>query len=572
MSRRRLVLLGAALAIAFALLMTAAEPAHAFPSVGGMVDTAVKKIFGVKGDWITGTFVEWLIKVPDVGLTSNGGPAQVYQVTRDIAFALLGAVLTLSCIHYLVSGMTSQGGGAGVALEGALRTGGAALMIIAWPFLVDNGVTLSHIASDVLVPGDKLGDVTRTILAGSALASVFAGGVPLIMTIVVMLAFALIILIVFITKLTLGAGLIVIGSGMPLALAVWPVPSLAWVANGLMRIGVGIIFVELGWAVEFGVYARVPSDFLHWRGAGAFVDKLIAPLTMLALLMLMLQTARTILRLAGAPGGGGGFLTNTVALMASRFAMGSLSRQIPDRFGGSRDSLAQRDADRIYRDRQGAASALSSAYKATGAADRTSRKAAQALQSNEAWMQAADASLNGNGPQPTERRGGEKGPRDRRPADPPPPTGLGEDGIPTRRGHKEAHRKALERMDRLREAGTFNSPSRVADALDAVQSSGLDAGAVANHLGAFGGNDRHVMGRMADAELALGLSPEASQAFRSIGVADAGSRAAGLSLWQSRQAPSGSSGSHWGNGGSPSGGRATRPAGPPAPPPTPTKA
>jgi hypothetical protein len=531
LSRRHLAVLGAALGLSLLLLAALPEPAHA-DIAGSVVNKVVEKLFGVKGDWITGTFVQWLIRIPDVGLTSDGGPHKVYVVSRDIAFASLGAVVTFSIVHYWAAGLTSQGGGSPIlAYDGILRTCGVALFILAWPFLVDNGVTLAHIASDQLVPGKQLDEISAVIVGGTALSAKLGGGVPLLIGIIVMIAFAIIILIIFITKVMLGAGLMAAASGMPLALALWPIPALSWLASGLMRLCLGIVAVQLAWAVELGLYARIPHDFLLWSGAGPFVDKLIRPLTMLALLMLMLSTASAMLRMAGY--GGGGFIASMAPYFGSQVIFSAISRgaspitRLASLAGMQRPGPAEGGTDGGGRGGPGGGDPGGGPDTpkpgGTTAAEIPAAVGAPPGGGEEGGTRAAPSG-NGGPPNPS------------RPS-------LGPDGLPTRAGHPAAHQAALEMMERLRTEGSPRRGSDVADALGTIERSGLSARGVADYVGVNGGNDRQVMSRMADASIAPGVSPQAAAAFRTIGIAQPSARTSGINLWQSRQPSStGSSG------------------------------
>lgn len=553
-SRRRLVLgAGAALSLSFLLLGVAPGVAHA-GVIGDLVDTAVEKIFGVEGDWITGTFVQWLIQVPSPGLLSDGGPAEVYKVSRDIGFAAMGAFVTFAVAHYWTIGMTSQGGSPVLAFDGILRTCGAALMILAWPFVIDNGVALSHIASDVLVPGGKMEAIAAFIVGGTIVGGVI-GGVPMIIGILVVIAFAVIILIIFCTKLMLGAAIMVIAAGMPLALAAWCIPMLAWIANACMKWAAAIVAIQLAWAVELGVYARIPEDFFTWGGEGAFIDKLLRPLTMLAILSLMLSTTSAFLRLAGYSGGS--FLGSMAPYSASSF----LSR----RLGGGGGAGGGGPVQRLM----SMASARREAFRGGGSAIGGSAGGGGGSKpgSGAGPDPKAPGAGGGTGGGPPTQNGGSPG-GSAQPAKPTrnggSPDGaskqptVGKDGIPMTNGRKAQHEAAKQMFERLR--GDTASPRRAGDvskALDTIQGAGLDAHAVAGFVGSHGSDQGRVTDRMASAFLADGLSPEATNAFRTIGIADGNARAAGVSRWESSQ----------------SGGEsAPAPAPPVAPQPPPTEA
>jgi hypothetical protein len=318
--RRHLCWLGGCLAILLALSAVLPEPAHA-----GLVDGAVKKIFGVKGDWISGTFVQWLIAIKGPGLTSDGAGAALYVATRDFAFAALTAVLTLSVIHYWAAGIFSQGGGAGVAIEGLVRTLGAALFILAWPFLIDTGVALSALIRDELVPGAKLDLINASLAASSAgsapasltrEAAMWQAG--LVVGIIIAATYALVALALYVTKVMLTVALLTIAGLMPLGMVLWAIPALSWFANAMLKACAAIVAVQVAWAGEVFLFAGIPSDWLSFSGEGHVLSKIAGPITMIALLILMVLTAPWVMRLAGM--GGGQFLS----FMASQWAAGKV--------------------------------------------------------------------------------------------------------------------------------------------------------------------------------------------------------------------------------------------------------
>jgi hypothetical protein len=313
-TKGRIAKLGFFLVVLLALSALAPEPAHA-NWVSDAAANAVKKIFGVKGDWLSGTFVQWLIQIKSPGLTSDGAGAALYIATRDFAFAALGAVLTLSVIHYWASGIFSQGGGAGIAIEGLIRTIGAALFVLAWPFIIDTGVDLSAIIRDELIPGAKLDAINAALAA----ASIFSPG--LLVGIIVVSAYSLIALALYVTKVMLTVALLTLASMMPLAMVLWAIPGLSWFANAMLKACAAIVAVQVAWAGEVYLYAWIPSDWITFSGNGHVLSKLGAPITMIALLFLMLMTASWVLRLAGMGAG------NFVSFLSSQLAVGAINEK-----------------------------------------------------------------------------------------------------------------------------------------------------------------------------------------------------------------------------------------------------
>ncbi len=63
--------------------------------------------------------------------------------------------------------------------------------------------------------------------------------------------------------------------GMPLAVMLWPIPELAWIARSAMRAFGVVLVIPLAWAVCFATFAAVGVDALSLKGAGKIVDALV---------------------------------------------------------------------------------------------------------------------------------------------------------------------------------------------------------------------------------------------------------------------------------------------------------
>ena len=85
---------------------------------------------------------------------------------------------------------------------------------------------------------------------------------------------------------------------MPLAVMLWPIPELAWIARSAMRAFGVVLVIPLAWAVCFATFAAVGVDALSLKGAGKIVDALVMPLVALALLWLTVALPRTLARMA----------------------------------------------------------------------------------------------------------------------------------------------------------------------------------------------------------------------------------------------------------------------------------
>jgi len=122
--------------------------------------------------------------------------------------------------------------------------------------------------------------------------------------------------------------------GMPLAVMLWPVPELAWIARTAMRAFATVLAIPLLWAVCFATFAAVGIDALSLKGAGKVVDALVLPLVALALLWLTVVVPRTLARMAMLGAQGGGFVGRTASYLVARRADAAVAQKVPAALGG----------------------------------------------------------------------------------------------------------------------------------------------------------------------------------------------------------------------------------------------
>jgi hypothetical protein len=283
----------------------------------------IKALFAWPAKIINRQLLAWLVAVPDYaihpasgGAGGDGGNlAQLGATTSAMAFAALGAVGTVSTIRYWAAGLTGSGGVE--ALEGLARTVGAALLIVLWPWLFRHAADLANAAGRALLGSKSVLDDTARLLAVAFLVGVAFN----ILSILVAIAAALLFLALLASKIAVSAGTAVVFVGMPLALMLWPIPELAWIARTAMRMFATVLAIPLVWAVCFATFAAVGVDALSLKGAGKAVDALIMPLVAVALLWLTVSTPKTLARMAlSGAAGGGGFASRTASRVVARRA------------------------------------------------------------------------------------------------------------------------------------------------------------------------------------------------------------------------------------------------------------
>src|SRR4051812_23892756 len=297
----------------------------------------VKGLFAWPAKMINRELLAWLVAVPDYAIHPQSRPAgagssslaQLGATTSAMAFAALGAVGTVSVVRYWAAGLTGSGGLE--AFEGLARTVAAALLIVLWPWLFRHCADLANQAGRGLLGSGGVLDDTAGLLELA-----FAGGGALnVLAILIAMAGAGPFFGVLVSKIAVSAATALVFVGMPLAVMLWPIPELAWIARTAMRAFGTVLAIPLAWAVCFATFAAVGTDALSLQGAGSVVDALIQPLVAVALLWVAVSVPRTLARMAmfGALGGGG-FVGRTASYLAARRADAALAQAIPAQLGG----------------------------------------------------------------------------------------------------------------------------------------------------------------------------------------------------------------------------------------------
>src|SRR3954447_15864783 len=297
------------------------------------------KLFAWPAEVINRHLLAWLVAVPDYAIspqsTSAGRArsnlAELASTTSAMAFALLAAVGTVAGLRYWAAGLSGSGGFD--ALEGLARTVGAALFGVAWPWLFRHAADLSNAAArGLLGSGSVLDDTSR--LLGVA----FASAVSLnFLSIVIACGAGLLFVGLLMCKIVASASTALVFAGMPLAVVLWVIPELEWVARAAMRAFAVVLVIPVAWALCFATFAAVGMDALALKGAGAPADSLLMPLVALALLWVTLALPRQLARLALLGGfARGGFGARMGSYVAARRADAAIGQVVPSGLGGQR--------------------------------------------------------------------------------------------------------------------------------------------------------------------------------------------------------------------------------------------
>jgi hypothetical protein len=341
---RREIVRFATVAGAVALILTGLAAVEPTPAYANPVTDALKDAL----EWlflpgpiknVTDEALKWLVEVPNY-IERPGSMAALGHTTTAIAGASLAAIATLAVVHYWAAGVSLSDGGDPV--EAVPRTVGAGIFILAWPWIFSQAVALTNSVTSILISESEIGGLAQATFVVSNVVSLQLGAlIPLLLA----SAVVIVMIAVIFTKIALVATLAALFVGVPLAVGLYPLPSLSWVAQFALKLFVAILMIFITWALELAAIGALGKEFLTWSGGGSWVEKVTKPLIGLALLILMMSTAKHWLRVAGVLSGGGGMVRHTLAWAGTHLAFNAAAQHIPDALGGRADSIARQAAN-----------------------------------------------------------------------------------------------------------------------------------------------------------------------------------------------------------------------------------
>jgi hypothetical protein len=355
--------------LAIVLLLSAVEPAPAqawlfgLPSpgqvisrllgaIGGVIggtvgklavtafDAIIHALFAPIAHFINTHLIGWLVAVPDYAPAGSHVAATEHTVLA-MAGAALGAVATISVARFWVAGLAGSGGS---ALEGLVRTVGAALLLPIWPWIFHTAVALANDASTGLLGSGSVTKSSANLLAVGVGAGVGLGflGVGLFVSIVMAVVASILFLGLLMMKVVLAISTVLVFVGMPIAIVLSPVVS--WIPRVLARAFCVCLAVPFVWAVCFAASGAMLNDGLFLKGSSGFFDALLEPLAAIALLWLMLLLPSRLAQMAmlGAGAVRGGFVSRAVSYAAGSQLRDSARQHMPSWAGGERGGSDQR--------------------------------------------------------------------------------------------------------------------------------------------------------------------------------------------------------------------------------------
>lgn len=388
----RLVLGGAALAVALLALQAIVAPARADAILGlpdpaeivkdgvkSSFDFVIQQMFGGIPTKLTEAAVSWQLHLPSEAFT-NSNVAELNRTTTAAAFALLSLVMTAAVLRYWLTGFLEGAGGV-EGVSGFSRGIAAALGVIAWPWVFNSAITLVNSLTYELIHARSVHDDVSRMLGAAVGISITGGPFGMLASIVIVIAGTLLMLGLFALHIVLASALVVMFVGGPLLIVLAPFPSTAWMSALAFRAFMTLLTWPVIWAICFASFAAVFNDFVTFRGDGGVLDKaLVKPLTGVAMLYLcvrlpLLASKASMFGIAGA-----GAVAGTAGFAARHFAVrqageyltrsgDSDGRATPLRRGGNRTRADPASGER--RQQTSTASSPGARSAAVGTAPRT---------------------------------------------------------------------------------------------------------------------------------------------------------------------------------------------------------
>lgn len=284
---------------------------------------------GIEAKLITGV-INALLTIPNF---DNGHVASLESTTVAIAAGMLSAVLSLSILRYYLAGLTDSGSGGFEALQALSRLAGAVGFIILWRGLFNTVVEIPRLFNEALLgSGSVQHNVAllfdAALVVGSG-AFALNAGIGLIFVIVIGFIAAITFIALLWMKVLLSVLLMFLYVSMPLAVVLWPIPELSWVAAAAMKTLFVALIVPCVWAILFALAAAVNADVLTWVPTHSVIDTVIVrPLAGITLMLLCLTIPRFLMRTAmigphAQPSRGRLWRTVAIGMLGSRAVSGT---------------------------------------------------------------------------------------------------------------------------------------------------------------------------------------------------------------------------------------------------------
>jgi hypothetical protein len=264
---------------------------NVLPSVGDLagklIEGIVKALFGDLEAKVSLAIVKFLVAHPIVTDPSAYGPLNNYRgYVTDGAWGLLSLVLVVSSFRYWASGLA--GGGAYEALQGFVRTAVSAGLLTVYAFTFAQLLVAGNLLTHALLAYSGI----EAGLAKLFIAGHFALGLGGIAYVLETIAFIALI----VTKIALTAMLSLLLVSGPLAIALWPIDELSWLARTWMQTLFAVLLWPVIWALCFGAFATMGDA--AFAAGGPVGDMIIKPFVAVAMLYIAFRVPLVVLRQA----------------------------------------------------------------------------------------------------------------------------------------------------------------------------------------------------------------------------------------------------------------------------------
>jgi hypothetical protein len=253
----------------------------------------LKWIFG-DVDELGKNLVNLLLAVPLLTDTKAFPKLNAYrEYVTGAAWGLLGLSFVVASFRYWLASYT--GAGAYEGAMGFIRSCIAISVLLAFVPFFDQLARFVNAFTSALVLNPIVGhDLGKGLTTTISTGAIGAGGIAMIIAIAA-ICLAMILLVV---KVIITALLAVLFVASPLAIALWPIEEMAWLFRSLMQALLGLLIFPIIWAVCFGTFAVLSADALFPGDHGKQIQGVLAPLVVLAALVVAFRLPFAVLRQA----------------------------------------------------------------------------------------------------------------------------------------------------------------------------------------------------------------------------------------------------------------------------------
>jgi hypothetical protein len=103
----------------------------------------------------------------------------------------------------------------------------------------------------------------------------------------------------------------------PLAISLWPIEEMSWMLRSLIQAMLALLMFPVVWALCFGTFAVLNTDALFPGKQAELIDKITAPLVVLAVLIIAFRLPFKFLDMAGQAGVSPGIVHSGVSRVSS---------------------------------------------------------------------------------------------------------------------------------------------------------------------------------------------------------------------------------------------------------------